>query len=385
MRSIYLFLTIVIFTTSSVFSEQDPVRGKLADGTPFRTDSEGNQIVDYIAELENSVDYLNQRVISLEDELKSKQDSLERISSSKTASSKFQERDIVDRSDQLPAFPNSAEIEAKRNLESKLAKAEGLNNELREELEILGAKLKSVSAQQSSDIYRGADLSKELESLKASYEVKLSAEQDKQHELEAGILERESRIKELNQQLEEQKEEAQLTIAKLERSLSDAESSTAKQVEHLESQLAQARESSKVQDSSVQQLARAEPFSLSDRSSSGLARLSVSSDNKAPLSLSNMRAFESGRANIQTELNQVKRLVSSRDTLYNQSKGRSKNFSFKLTVPRSKRGLSLKEIESNLERAQRFSEFSLLRADLRDIQNKVNDDVAFMKRLVTKR
>jgi chromosome segregation ATPase len=245
MRSIYLILISALLIAPSVFSEETPLRGKLADGTPFRTDSEGNQIVDYIAELENSVDYLNQRVVSLEDELKSKQDSLERISSSKTSNSKFQERDIVDRSDQRPAFPNSAELEAKRNLEAKLAQAEGLNTELREELEIQGAKLKSVSAQLRSNNNSGLDLTNELENLKANYEVKLSAEQDKLKELEARILERERDIKDLNQQIAEQQEDSQLKIVKLEKSLAEAGSINTQQVADLKRQLAEVRAASR--------------------------------------------------------------------------------------------------------------------------------------------
>lgn len=48
-------------------SAQD--RGRLPDGRAFRTDAEGTQLVDYIAELELSVEALNRRVQGLEGEV----------------------------------------------------------------------------------------------------------------------------------------------------------------------------------------------------------------------------------------------------------------------------------------------------------------------------
>lgn len=56
-------------------------RGTLPDGTPFRTDLDGTQIVDYIAELEVAVEYLKERVVSLEDELIASRTKISRLES----------------------------------------------------------------------------------------------------------------------------------------------------------------------------------------------------------------------------------------------------------------------------------------------------------------
>lgn len=46
--------------------------GRLPDGRAFRVDSEGNEIVDYIAELEVSIDTLNRQIDTLRGELEQK-------------------------------------------------------------------------------------------------------------------------------------------------------------------------------------------------------------------------------------------------------------------------------------------------------------------------
>jgi hypothetical protein len=75
--------------------EQDPARGRLADGRAFRTDAEGNQLVDYIAELELSVEQLNRRVNGLEFELSEKQAQVERLSKSGAKEVALQEKDLM--------------------------------------------------------------------------------------------------------------------------------------------------------------------------------------------------------------------------------------------------------------------------------------------------
>lgn len=54
-------------------------RGRLSDGRAFRTDAEGNQLVDYIAELEVSVEGLKSRVQGLESEVNEKQAAIDRL------------------------------------------------------------------------------------------------------------------------------------------------------------------------------------------------------------------------------------------------------------------------------------------------------------------
>ncbi|GEM_PF-5560052 len=55
---------LILCLASFVISEE---RGRLPDGRAFRTDADGNQVIDYIAELETTVDALTEQVIALED------------------------------------------------------------------------------------------------------------------------------------------------------------------------------------------------------------------------------------------------------------------------------------------------------------------------------
>lgn len=68
MRKAYLLLLLI---SSTVFaSPQNAERGRLPDGRAYRLNDDGHQVVDYIAELETTVDALTQQVIALEDQLK---------------------------------------------------------------------------------------------------------------------------------------------------------------------------------------------------------------------------------------------------------------------------------------------------------------------------
>lgn len=68
MRKIYSI--ILLFASLALADPQQPERGRLPDGRAYRLNDDGHQVVDYIAELETTVDALTQQVIALEDQLK---------------------------------------------------------------------------------------------------------------------------------------------------------------------------------------------------------------------------------------------------------------------------------------------------------------------------
>lgn len=78
-RLLLLFLILSMYSVTSFGQEDEGDRGRLPDGRAFRTDLEGAQIVDYIAELEQSVAEQNRKIVSLEDENASIQKEFERI------------------------------------------------------------------------------------------------------------------------------------------------------------------------------------------------------------------------------------------------------------------------------------------------------------------
>ena len=87
------FITLVIFTLSqSVLAE--PKRGRLPDGRAYRIDAAGNELVDYVAELEVTNDSYKQRIFGLEDEIKEKNEAIERLKTTGNLNPDIQERTL---------------------------------------------------------------------------------------------------------------------------------------------------------------------------------------------------------------------------------------------------------------------------------------------------
>ncbi len=95
--------------------KRDPKRGTLPDGRPFRTDLDGTQVIDYIADLENSVGYLKDRVATLEIDLEASKAKIERMKSFRSNKARsaeplaIPEPKLFER-DLMVATPNEATI-----------------------------------------------------------------------------------------------------------------------------------------------------------------------------------------------------------------------------------------------------------------------------------
>jgi len=74
-----LCVTLLFVASVPCVAGAEDSRGRLPDGRAFRTDEQGNQLVDYIAELEVNAEALQRRVHGLEDELSEKQRIIERL------------------------------------------------------------------------------------------------------------------------------------------------------------------------------------------------------------------------------------------------------------------------------------------------------------------
>lgn len=88
------YILCLAILTATAFAE-DPARGRLPDGRAFRTDTAGNQLVDYIAELEVEVESLKRQVVGLEDENTGKQATIERLQSGREVNPQVTERDLT--------------------------------------------------------------------------------------------------------------------------------------------------------------------------------------------------------------------------------------------------------------------------------------------------
>jgi hypothetical protein len=100
-----LVLSLLCFSSIGLAEDlvEEPARGRLADGRAFRTDAEGNQLVDYIAELELSVEQLNRKVYGLEFELGEKQAQVERLTAAGARAQPLAERDLLKGNELRPA------------------------------------------------------------------------------------------------------------------------------------------------------------------------------------------------------------------------------------------------------------------------------------------
>lgn len=295
----------------------DSQRGRLPDGTAFRTDAQGNQIVDYIAELENSVDYLNQRVVSLEDELKEKEAALER-----KGQAALQERTIV-------APPVIQRDPADLKL---IAELRTENQRLSELNASIGDRDKSLELLQDR-----------LEAQSVAHAEQLSAKEREIATLREELADRVTSVSSLNSKVED----LEIQLSRVQSDLKQRDSALAEQTKAAERALANARPS----------------------------------ERKAALSMSNMRAFESGRANVQNEITRVRRVLAQRQQAVKEAQSRPNRVSAKFGEITASNGMNLNEIEKALRDAKQFSEFSSLRRAVKEIESRANDDIQLIERL----
>ena len=102
-----LAVLIVSVLIASPLLAEDQERGRRSDGRAFRTDQDGTQVVDYIAELEVTVDTLTRRLHGLEDSMQEKEQMIERLQKgfrSARRSDGLQERDLVSQQERGDPF-----------------------------------------------------------------------------------------------------------------------------------------------------------------------------------------------------------------------------------------------------------------------------------------
>ncbi len=94
-----LSLVLSIFLLSNLPATalaEDPARGVLPDGRAYRTDENGNQLVDYIAELELSVESLERRAGGLEDDVRIREQEIEALKKGVCSPGDIKEVNLLD-------------------------------------------------------------------------------------------------------------------------------------------------------------------------------------------------------------------------------------------------------------------------------------------------
>ena len=322
-RYSFLILSTLLMPLVTIAAD-DSERGRLPDGRAFRTDEQGNQLVDYIAELELSVEALNRQMRGLEDENRQKQGLIDRLQSSGAKDTALQERNLGETSNSV----------SKVNLKESCKPCD------------CTAQIASVRCPESN----------------CSTEVKLCEEKLEDARIDKQIIaQREAELSALKNNLNEL--EAKLVSANEEKSKAQQELQTASEnairvrneTEQREKEL---REKEALVKASVK---------LDSESSAQVATTS-----NAALSQSRIQAVDILRGRMVSDLNSLQGLIAHRDRMIRDS-GRS--------IPNaSETRNAVAALRNSIATASKVHELSTIRAEINSLRGKVQEEIALIKR-----
>ena len=391
--SFAVLLNFVVVVSFPVLLSAQDTRGRLPDGRAYRTDAEGNEIVDYIAELEVLNEALNRRIQGLEGELEQKRAALERVTGGADAELPLRERSLtgsipVD----LPAATGettgiSREVERPRG---ELAAARDTHGR-----ELAALREACVPGE-------AARLRNDLEA--ARYDLKI--EQDLRLKERTATAERSCPVISCdvqNAELGRVRAEARAAEAellrvrgaladvegrstRLEGELTGAAAAQRQELEQARRDIADLRvaldrrtaELAEVRAKSVTAPALPPPASFG---SSPGALAAVSRGSGESRDRARQAAVDSLRAPVSADLNRLRGLVATRDGLFARSGGRiGSEVQFKPSALISARGMGLDAVAAEIRSAETVSQLAALRRDLGEIRRVVEDDIALLKR-----
>lgn len=415
--------------SSAVSAEDEPRRGLLADGRAFRTDENGNQLVDYIAELEVNVEALEKRVFGLEDDLKEKEVLIRRLQNGATGASALQEHDLVTqavsqhRSQRQPE--KTAECPAAMESPEKIATLEQDLREARARTERASEELSAERAhweqQREESIRRAQEFEIQLAQVRAelrserdnrsrevaSYEnalrqveepSKVSLQQiailrknidESRQQLATEQASRRS-IEERSQRLLAEKQ-AEIETLRTERSNSAAQNqgmltklTAAQQLALQQKQQEIDKLQERLTDMQVTQVRAQQRQDSAQRAS--LAEVSrdvgmVAAQPPSTLIGARERAVAELRSQVSGALAQLTMSVQARDELFAHFDQRGRALQIRPSVLRAASGATPDSIRSELQGATSVRDLLKLRDDVHFISLKVADDIATVRRL----
>jgi len=395
----------ILLAAGSFARADDPPLGRLADGRAYRTDPEGNQLVDYLAELEVQNEALTRRVNGLEDENKIKQnriDSLLRASGKQSGYDEMlSERDLIKQPETSSAAVSSAsvlpeprlpeagscetqltnlresaasarfDLELQRNqFERELSASRNRIAELERRPPVTSVKIESADAaaviheQQSSAVRACQDRLSTLNDLVAAARFDFARQQEQCDQ----------KLKYNYERIAELEHQAAIKAVK------------AGAITEVTTTQAEPKVAEVMRVPVAQQILAAEPRPEQSSSAKLLAapraRLMAAA---APESPARDRALVVVRGSINTELNKLKGLIAQRDRQFEQYNRQQRALSLKPAALRSSRELTLIDIEQNTDNAISVHQLTALRADINELRAKVNEDVALVQRMTRAR
>ena len=313
----------------------DDTRGRLPDGRAFRTDAQGLQLIDYTAELEVNIETLNRRIQSLEQQLAERDQRLARSGGAPVG--ELQERTIG----------SSAPVTVAASSHS------------------------CPPAPQLT--CPAADCSSEVAAVRAELTAKASSRDETIAAYQQAIDRQGVRTKALNERIALQANELAQNALALE--------GTQKQLANLQRVNADLVSKLDRADADRAILARAAPAPRTEEVVPVRAIAEPPSEPRAALSVARLQALDSVRGTVTRELNELNALLTTRSSVYNNRKNRSGPVTFTLQPPRSRDGKTLAIIRQQIREADQMRELAALRADIQQIQNLVQEDIALIQRM----
>lgn len=325
--AVYSIFVCCVFIFSA-FAEDEPLRGRLPDGRAFRTDSQGVQIVDYIAELELSIEALNRRVQGLEDEL---QECNENGGNQGGAKKEVIEKDIF------------AEQSTNNNQQVF---------DLQQKLRACEAKAKESSRMDVA--YQPSTCEAELQA--KSREVAL---------------------------LETSLNDYKKTVAslKLKAENGDADASKRELVKIKGDFEAYKLHTSQELKNKQGELDKANKWVCKKCDTMRVAKARAESP-MASFVLNNDSTFAPIRGQLQSEYNKLHSAIKVRDAKFKQYRAGAQRVTFSLSPLRSANRRSLESIKYGIWHENDLQALTSLRADIRQISISVNDDIALIDRMM---
>lgn len=348
-RSLTLLLAILGWVGLSTFHAplhaEEEERGRLADGRAFRTDGEGNQLVDYIAELEVTAEALQTQVQGLESELKEKIAKISVLEGQQGCLKPLAER-------ALTTTPQTADLGRCDTERSRISQLDSLLESAREDLTIeRQLSVKRLDEAKRTELSLRSEIEERTKSLESlTGELKLA-----QGEL---------------QNLQKQLSAQPLAVV---RAQVIPEARAALKPETIAPEVAIYPVTERSTDSQTVGLANPLPITTSEAQVPGASATA--------LIQARGKAVEVVRARMRTEINQLKGLIASRDQAFRNYNRSATSVSFRPQPVVSESGMSLAEIERRLVASSTVSEVARLGRDIAQIRARMNEDIALLKRM----
>ncbi|MCO6429308.1 MAG: hypothetical protein J5J00_00480 [Deltaproteobacteria bacterium] len=128
---------------------EDDARGRLPDGRAYRTDEDGVQLVDYVAELELTIESLQRQVQGLESEARERQAVMASLQKSGQAP-RLSEKDIPSKS--AEGSSSAAALAAKQECERRVTACEGRLDDQKTDYDVKLASMQKTLGEAQSEI-----------------------------------------------------------------------------------------------------------------------------------------------------------------------------------------------------------------------------------------